>query len=199
MDRRQVIWGIGAGLALGGCGTTNSGPGALRIDLLGQALIEHAPTATEWPGRTGVVDFLRQADVVFTNLETVIRGFRAEAPTRELLTLHASSPAVLNALKATGVDLMTTANNHAFDLGSGHMLRPRFDAVFFPEGTFNGFKKSPLDRGYTLKTVIAYLRTLTSAPILTGLPFGHVPTKLCLPLGRKVNLVVQGRDVLVMW
>ena len=66
-------------------------------------------------------------------------------------------------------------------------------------GTFNGFKKSPLDRGYTLKTVIAYLRTLTSAPILTGLPFGHVPTKLCLPLGRKVNLVVQGRDVLVMW
>ena len=122
MDRRQVIWGIGAGLALGGCGTTNSGPGALRIDLLGQALIEHAPTATEWPGRTGVVDFLRQADVVFTNLETVIRGFRAEAPTRELLTLHASSPAVLNALKATGVDLMTTANNHAFDLGSGGIL-----------------------------------------------------------------------------
>ena len=66
-------------------------------------------------------------------------------------------------------------------------------------GTFNGFTKSPLDRGYNLKTVVAYLRTLTSAPILTGLPFGHVPTKVCLPLGRKVNLVVQGRDVLVMW
>jgi hypothetical protein len=26
-----------------------------------------------------------------------------------------------------------------------------------------------------------------------------VPTKLCLPLGRQVNLVVQGRDVFVMW
>jgi len=66
-------------------------------------------------------------------------------------------------------------------------------------GTFNGFKKSPLDRGYNLKAAIAYLRSQTTTPILTGLPFGHVPTKLCLPLGRKVNLVVQGRDVLVMW
>ena len=66
-------------------------------------------------------------------------------------------------------------------------------------GVFNGYTKSPLDRGYSLKAAIAHLRTQTSAPILTGLPFGHVPTKLCLPLGRKVNLVVQGRDVLVMW
>lgn len=66
-------------------------------------------------------------------------------------------------------------------------------------GSFTGFNKSPLDRGYNLKTVISYLRTLTRTPILTGLPFGHVPTKLSLPLGRKVNLVVQGRDVFVMW
>ena len=122
MDRRQVIWGIGAGLALGGCRTTGRDPGSLRIDLLGQALIEHAPTATEWPGRAGVVGALQEADVVFTNLETVIRGFRAEAPTRELLTLHASTPEILNTLRATGVGLLTTANNHAFDLGSGGIL-----------------------------------------------------------------------------
>jgi muramoyltetrapeptide carboxypeptidase len=36
-------------------------------------------------------------------------------------------------------------------------------------------------------------------PILTGLPFGHVPTKLSLPLGRRVTLAVQGRDVLIGW
>lgn len=66
-------------------------------------------------------------------------------------------------------------------------------------GAFNGFKKSPLDRGYSLKAAIDYVRSQTSTPILTGLPFGHVPTKICLPLGRKVNLVVQARDVLVMW
>lgn len=122
MDRRQLIWGAGAGLLLSGCGALSRGAGTLRIDLLGQALIEHAPTATEWPGRAGVVEALSGADVVFTNLETVIQGPRAGEPTRDLLTLHAAGPEILNALKATGVDLLTTANNHAFDLGSGGIL-----------------------------------------------------------------------------
>ena len=66
-------------------------------------------------------------------------------------------------------------------------------------GDFSGFRKSPLDRGYSLKTVVAHLRSLTSTPILTGLPFGHVPTKVCLPVGEKVRLAVQGRDVFVGW
>ncbi|MDE1997370.1 MAG: LD-carboxypeptidase [Burkholderiales bacterium] len=66
-------------------------------------------------------------------------------------------------------------------------------------GAFTEYRRSPLDRGYTLKTVISYLRSLTSVPILTGLPFGHVPVKLSLPIGRQVNLVVQGRDAFVMW
>lgn len=66
-------------------------------------------------------------------------------------------------------------------------------------GAFTDYRKSPLDRGYSLKSAIEHLRGLTRTPILTGLPFGHVPTKLCLPLGRKVNVVVQGRDVFMMW
>ena len=45
----------------------------------------------------------------FTNLETVIRGARAGAPTRETLTLHAAAPAVLGALKGLGVNLLATA------------------------------------------------------------------------------------------
>ncbi|MDH3460024.1 MAG: LD-carboxypeptidase [Burkholderiaceae bacterium] len=64
-------------------------------------------------------------------------------------------------------------------------------------GAFSDYRKSPLDRGYTLKTAVAYLRSLTRTPILTGLPFGHVPTKVCLPVGAKVSLAVQGRDVLL--
>ncbi|MEO6659435.1 MAG: LD-carboxypeptidase, partial [Burkholderiaceae bacterium] len=45
-------------------------------------------------------------------------------------------------------------------------------------GAFTDFRKSPLDRGYSLKTTVAHLRSLTKTPILTGLPFGHVPTKV---------------------
>jgi len=66
-------------------------------------------------------------------------------------------------------------------------------------GEFNKFTKSPLDRGYSLKTVVEHLRGVTKTPIITGLPFGHVPTKVTLPVGAKVDLLVQGRDVLIGW
>ncbi len=66
-------------------------------------------------------------------------------------------------------------------------------------GAFSDWHKSPLDRGYTLKTAIAQVRSVCPTPILTGLPFGHVPTKVTLPLGRRVQLVVDGRDALIGW
>ncbi len=66
-------------------------------------------------------------------------------------------------------------------------------------GAFTDFKKSPLDRGYTLKSAVAHLRSVTRTPILTGLPFGHVETKVTMPVGAKVQLVVQGRDALIAW
>jgi muramoyltetrapeptide carboxypeptidase len=66
-------------------------------------------------------------------------------------------------------------------------------------GAFSDYRKSPLDRGYALKSVVGHVRSLTATPILTGLPFGHVPTKVSLPVGAKINLVVQDRDVLMGW
>ncbi len=66
-------------------------------------------------------------------------------------------------------------------------------------GAVSAWRPSPLDRGYTLKTVVARLRAATRVPILTGLPFGHVQPKLTLPVGRRVQLLVQGREVLIGW
>ncbi|WP_088278987.1 LD-carboxypeptidase [Ideonella sp. A 288] len=66
-------------------------------------------------------------------------------------------------------------------------------------GAVSDWRASPLDRGYTLKTAIAHVRSVCDTPILTGLPFGHVPTKVSLPIGRRVQLVVAGRDVLIGW
>jgi len=66
-------------------------------------------------------------------------------------------------------------------------------------GDFNGYRKSPLDRGYSLKRAIEHVRSVTRTPVLTGLPFGHVPTKVSLPVGQRVELAVQGREVLVGW
>jgi muramoyltetrapeptide carboxypeptidase len=66
-------------------------------------------------------------------------------------------------------------------------------------GAFTEYRKSPLDRGYTLKTAIAQVRSKLKTPLITGLPFGHVPTKVSLPVGARVQLLVQERDALLGW
>lgn len=66
-------------------------------------------------------------------------------------------------------------------------------------GSFTAWRPSPLDRGYSLKTAVARLREATGVPILTGLPFGHVPTKVTLPVGRRARLWVEGRNALLGW
>jgi muramoyltetrapeptide carboxypeptidase len=66
-------------------------------------------------------------------------------------------------------------------------------------GHFTNWLPVPHDKGFRLKTVVDWLRTQVKAPVLTGLPFGHVPTKVCLPVGAKVTLAVEGRDAFVLW
>ena len=66
-------------------------------------------------------------------------------------------------------------------------------------GQFTGVRKVPHDRGFGMQTVTARLRELIKAPVLTGLPFGHVPTKVLLPVGAKVEIAADGRDVFMVW
>jgi muramoyltetrapeptide carboxypeptidase len=66
-------------------------------------------------------------------------------------------------------------------------------------GHFTNYKPVPHDRGFRLETVVDWLRRQIKAPVFTGLPFGHVPTKVTLPVGAKVHLAVEGRDAFVLW
>lgn len=67
-------------------------------------------------------------------------------------------------------------------------------------GRFTGHQPvAGYDRGFGMASVAAWLRTQIKAPVLGGLPFGHVPTKVVLPVGQAVDLAVQGRDALVFW
>ena len=71
-------------------------------------------------------------------------------------------------------------------------------AVVF--GQFTNYKLVPThDKGFKLNTVIEWLRSQIKAPVLTGLPFGHVRTKVLLPIGAKIDLVTEGRDALMVW
>lgn len=66
-------------------------------------------------------------------------------------------------------------------------------------GQFTNYKTVPHDKGFKLQTVVDWLRTQVKAPVFTGLPFGHVATKVVLPVGARVELAVEGRDALVFW
>ena len=66
-------------------------------------------------------------------------------------------------------------------------------------GQFTNYKPVPHDRSFRLATVVTWLRSQLKIPVLTRLPFGHVPTKVLLPVGAKVQLAVEGREALLFW
>ncbi len=73
----------------------------------------------------------------------------------------------------------------------------RQKAIVF--GQFTEFRLTPHDRGFKLSSVVDWLRSQIKAPVLTNLPYGHVATKVLLPVGAKVDMVVEGRDALMVW
>ena len=66
-------------------------------------------------------------------------------------------------------------------------------------GQFTAYKLVAHDKGFKLQTVIERLRLQLKTPVLTGLPFGHVSTKVLLPIGAKVDLATEGRDAFLVW
>lgn len=66
-------------------------------------------------------------------------------------------------------------------------------------GQFSNYTLVPHDRNFRLATVVAWLRAQLKIPVFTQLPFGHVPTKVLLPMGAKVQFAVENREALLYW
>lgn len=66
-------------------------------------------------------------------------------------------------------------------------------------GQFTESKLYPHDKGFSMATVTAWLRNQLKIPVITGLPFGHVPTKVMLPFGAPVRLLCDGGDAMLLW
>ena len=66
-------------------------------------------------------------------------------------------------------------------------------------GTFNGYTLSPNDNGYDAAAMVAHARAQFGVRLYTGLPFGHTPEKLTLPVGGRCAFHVRdGRARLVL-
>jgi muramoyltetrapeptide carboxypeptidase len=66
-------------------------------------------------------------------------------------------------------------------------------------GAFDPVPPMPNDNGYSLASVVKFLRKLSPVQVVTGLPFGHVSRKLTLPVGGRAALTVRrGRAQLAL-
>lgn len=194
---------------------------ALQLGLLAHAKSAswHGPMATYDFGRSaaeGGVDEITQE--VFTEamsgvLEAV--GYRTEAGHDGFEargTLWGGNLTMLMSLLGTphmprvkgGILFLEDVNEHPYRV-ERMLLQLQQAGVLGAQkavllGAFSDWNKSPLDRGYGLKDAIAAVAArCPQTRFLTGLPFGHVPTKVTLPVGIKSELLVQGRDLLIAW
>jgi muramoyltetrapeptide carboxypeptidase len=58
-------------------------------------------------------------------------------------------------------------------------------------GQFSNYRLTEYDAGYDLPDAIEQLKARRACPIVTGLPFGHVPRQATLPVGMPVELSVE--------
>ena len=71
-------------------------------------------------------------------------------------------------------------------------------AIIF--GQFSSYKLVPgYDSGFGMAGVASRLQSQVKAKVVMGLPFGHVATKVLLPVGAKVTLAIEGSDAFVLW
>lgn len=178
--------------------------------------------AGSWCGPLAVDDFGREvldevtpdcfSEAMSGELEAI--GFRTEAGFDGLQAkgvLWGGNLTVLMSLLGTphwpkvkgGILFIEDVNEHPYrvermllQLHQAGVLKAQKAVVL---GAISDWKPSPMDRGYDVKAMVAHIRSVTRTPVLTGLPFGHVATKVTMPFGRPVTLLVDGRDALIGW
>ncbi len=97
-------------------------PGPMRIVMTGQALLQHNLSAAQWPAASKFAALAKGADVVFTDLETAIRGPRSTTAMRDDQFLHAAGREIIDVLTRAGFNTFATSNNHAYDFAEGGIL-----------------------------------------------------------------------------
>ena len=96
--------------------------GDITIAATGDSIIMRSLSVFQEERFKALMELIRQADVGFTNLETLIHKF--EVPPEAIAggTFIASHPRHLEELRWAGFNLVSCANNHAYDYGQGGVL-----------------------------------------------------------------------------
>ena len=92
----------------------------LSITVAGDAMITRRMRAFQEPGFLKLVDILKSSDVSMANLEMLFHDYESTWQWSGA-TYTRSDPRNLEELKWMGIDAVTTANNHSFDLSLIHI------------------------------------------------------------------------------
>jgi len=100
----------------------DSESGDLLVTLAGDAMLTRRLSVFSEQGFTQLADIFRGADVGFVNLEGSVRHWHEGTPGITRGTFMTTPPELLADLKWFGVNLVSCANNHAFDYGEGGVM-----------------------------------------------------------------------------
>jgi poly-gamma-glutamate synthesis protein (capsule biosynthesis protein) len=154
--------GFAAALAASAAAAAEVGAGGaagpLRVVFAGQALVRHDVRTTAPASFRSLQPVLAGHDVVFTQLEAVIKGPEAGAPTRTPALLHTTDADALDGLAAEGFNLFALSGNHAGDLNTGGIV-----------STLKAFEARGLAHAGTGRTLAA-----AAAPVILATPHGRV-------------------------
>ncbi|MBC7513947.1 MAG: muramoyltetrapeptide carboxypeptidase [Herminiimonas sp.] len=62
-------------------------------------------------------------------------------------------------------------------------------------GDFSGGRTTDYDNGYGFAAMLDFIRSRIAVPVLTGLPYGHIPDKATLAIGSSASLVSSAAGV----
>ena len=96
--------------------------GNFTAALAGDCMLTRRLSIYDEPGFIGLADIFRNADAGFVNLEGTVRNWDEGTPGITHGTYMTIPPALLEDLKWFGVNMVCTANNHAFDYGEGGVM-----------------------------------------------------------------------------
>jgi poly-gamma-glutamate capsule biosynthesis protein CapA/YwtB (metallophosphatase superfamily) len=143
-----------------------SGRDSLHMILVGQALTDYDIRVYRRDSFDEMKQALRAADVTFTNLEVPIRTDEHVAAVKEGEAAHGAPPAVLDALKELGFNLLSLSNNHSWDLGAPGLL----DTI--TEARKRGFVHAGTGRRLDEASAPAFLETSAGQVALVAMASG---------------------------
>jgi muramoyltetrapeptide carboxypeptidase len=62
-------------------------------------------------------------------------------------------------------------------------------------GHFTNYRPGEYDNGYDFHSMLTYIRNKIGIPVITGLPFGHCPNKVTMPIGAQLTLTSDAKQI----